>query len=156
MRADLGTLVAPMLALAAVAGCGGPGAVSEAVPLGSIAAFERDVQPHLEARCAQGGCHGRPERPLALYAPGQWRRDPARTHLDEPLDPIELERNARALAALAVGCEPAESPALTKPLAGGLWHGGGEVFADETDHGYAAIRWWLEECHRAGADGGAP
>lgn len=142
-----------------VSGCVGPPLEGTPIAIGSLARFEADVEPHLEARCAQGGCHGRPERPFALYAPGQWRRDPARTHLDEPLDALELERNARALAALGVGCEPDDSPALTKPLAiaaGGVWHGGGDVLLDPSDRAYVAIREWLVECARMRADGGAP
>lgn len=153
---------APVLGMATalvLSGCVGPPLEGTPIEIGSLARFESDVEPHLEARCAPGGCHGRAERPLALYAPGQWRRDPARTHLDEPLDALELERNARALAALGVGCAPDDSPALTKPLAvaaGGVWHGGGDVLLDPTDRAYVAIRGWLVECARMRADGGAP
>ena len=152
-RARLAVALAALLA-----GCEGPRPGGAALQLGSLEEFRLDVEPRLELRCAQGGCHGRPDRPLSLYAPGQYRRDPARTHLDEALDPVELERNAQAIAALGLSAASlAASPLFTKPLAlsdGGVWHGGGDVFVDRSDPMYEALLRWVGTCSRAGADGG--
>lgn len=144
--------------IALAAGCG-PMPGERPVRLGPLDEFARSVEPVLESRCAQGGCHGRPDRPLALYAPGVHRLDPARTHLAERLSDEEVERNAVRLAAL-VEAPPAErSLALTKPLAvaaGGVHHGGGEVFAEASDPGYRSMLRWLRACLPPPTDGGAP
>lgn len=144
-------------ALVWVAACAGPGVGSEPLEVGAMERFTAEVEPVLEERCASGGCHGRVERPLSLYAPGQLRADRERLYLDEPLTAEELAHNARRLAAFAHGVEAAGSLALRKPLAqeeGGCWHGGGDVFADDTDPGYRAIAGWLAT--RRGTDGGIP
>ena len=94
--------VLPLVSVLATA-CAGPASGSEPLPNGDLARFVEEVQPYLTRDCASGGCHGRAERPYALFAPGQYRRDPARTHLDEPLDAIELDANARRTAAFAIG-----------------------------------------------------
>lgn len=149
---------AELLALLVLVACG-PSPGARPVGVGPLDEFARSVEPVLEARCAQGGCHGRPDRPLALYAPGVYRLDPARTHLAERLSEEEIERNAIRLAAL-VEAPPAEhSLALTKPLAvaaGGVHHGGGDVFADESDPDYRLMLRWLRACLPPPPDGGAP
>lgn len=141
---------AALLAVAlALGGCAGPALDPRPVALGPIDVFAAEVEPVLEARCAQGGCHGRGDRPFVLFAPGAHRLDPARLHLAEPLDLQEVEINARRLAVLAEARDPDRSLALRKPLAlaaGGLHHGGGDVFVDRTDPGYRSIRRWLIAC----------
>jgi hypothetical protein len=144
--------------LLAGAACEGPGLASTPLAVGPLDDFAHEVEPVLEARCAQGGCHGRADRPFSLYAPGQLRADPRRTHLAEPLTEGEVAVNARRIAALAVPGSTDDSPALRKPLAlsaGGSYHGGGDVFVDRTDPGYRALRSWLLACERGG-DAGAP
>ncbi len=129
---SLGALVAVL----ALAGCEGPGLGAGALALGPLDVYAWEVEPVLEARCAQGGCHGRPDRPFVLFAPGVYRADPARTYLAEALSPAEIELNARRVAALAVPSDPESSLALRKPLSiegGGVYHGGGDVFADRTE-----------------------
>jgi hypothetical protein len=154
-----------LLALVAIlgAGCRGPSTGERPIPLGPLDVFAAQVEPVLEARCAQGGCHGRADRPFVLFAPGQHRADPQRTHLAEPLTEAELLVNAQRLAVLAVEGAPERSLALRKPLsigAGGLYHGGGDVFVDTTDAGYRVMARWLAACTPldagGGADGGLP
>lgn len=126
--------------------CAGPGVERETFRVGALAAFESEVEPHLEARCASAGCHGRDERPLRLYARGEHRIDPARRWLDEPLDATELEANALAVAGFAQGPTVEDALVLRKPLAqraGGCWHGGGDVFADTSDVAYRALADWI-------------
>lgn len=130
----------------AVVGCAGPDVAAEPLELGPLDMFADTVEPHLEERCASGGCHAREERPLRLYAPGQLRADPARTWLDEGLDGDELLANARSLAAFALDATPEDCLALRKPLsvrAGGVHHGGGDQFVDASDPAYRAIERWL-------------
>lgn len=136
--------------------CAGPQPGSTPLQLGSMSVFELEVQPMIEERCASGGCHGRPERPLSLYAPGAQRMDERRVHLDEPLTDVELERNARRLAAFAQGVDPEDSALLCKPLAqraGGCHHRASDVFADRSDPGYRLLRDWLR-ADAADPDGG--
>lgn len=156
MRAERCQVAA--LALAFVAACTGPTPRHDPLLVGELEQFAGEVEPVLESRCASGGCHGREERPLALYAPGQYRQDPSRTYLDEPLTPAELSSNAQRLAAFAHGVAAADALAVRKPLAidsGGCWHGGGDVFRDTTDPGYRAIARWLA-LRGAPLDGGTP
>lgn len=142
---------------AGLGGCAGPEATLSVVELGSLERFETDVQPRLVERCAAGSCHGRAERPLALYAPGALRKDPARVFLDEPLDADEIDENALRVAAFAAGSAAEDSVLLCKPLAqraGGCAHEGGAVFADKRDPDYRSLLAWLRE--RETIDAGAP
>lgn len=138
-----------LTALVGLGACEGPGLDPRPISLGPMDVFASDVEPVLETRCAQGGCHGRADRPFVLFAPGAHRLDPSRLHLAEALDPIEVETNARRLAVLADPAVPERSLALRKPLAvsaGGVHHGGGDVFPDRSDPGYLALRRWLRSC----------
>lgn len=129
----------------------------EPIPLASLEVYERSVQPHVAERCGSGGCHGREERPLALYTPGAYRADPARIFLDEPLTAWELRENARRLSAMALGVRAERSFVVLKPLAveaGGLWHGGGDVFAELDDPACRVLSAWLDA--RASMDAGSP
>ena len=137
------------LALAAVvlAGCFGPAPGETPMSIASLDDFATQIEPHLEARCALGGCHGRADRPLSFYAPGVLRADPARTWLDEHLSDAELASNAAHLCAFALERPADASLALCTPLApdeGGCGHGGGAVFADRSDPAYRAIARWLD------------
>jgi hypothetical protein len=141
-------LVSFLGVLWAVVGCDGPTPQCEPLRMGLLEVFVQSVAPHVEARCAQGGCHGRPERLLSLYAPGVHREDPERRYLDEPLSPEELAENARRLAAFAQVPDPRDSLLLCKPLArsaGGCWHGGGDNFHDDTDPAYGALLGWMRD-----------
>jgi hypothetical protein len=158
-RGRLGTraiaTLALLLSISTSAACEGPAIVTHGVVVGPLDRFEVAVEPVLEQRCAQGGCHGRADRPFTLYAPGAYRADPSRVNLAEPLEAEELATNALRVAALASSTDPEASLVLRKPLAlsaGGLHHGGGDVFVDRTDRDYRAIRDWLASC--APAEGG--
>lgn len=158
--------VLPALLLLAPA-CAGPDVSLEPIPIASIDVFAAEVQPHIAERCGSGACHGRGDRPLALFVPGAHRVDPDDTYLDESLTRWELEENARRLSAFALGTSAADSLAIRKPLAvgsGGLWHSGGETFTDLLDPACIAMSAWLDarplgEVIREGTgamDGGVP
>lgn len=135
-----------LLALWLGAACGPEPAV-HSIPIGDLATFEAEVMPYLSERCASGGCHGDPDRPLSLYSPGAHRADPTRRSLDEPLDAAELLANARRVRAWALTAQASESLMVRKPLAasvGGVWHGGGDVFVDEHDAACRALVAWLD------------
>lgn len=143
-RARAALAIAPAFVL--FAACGAPEQGTAEVRLRDRASFESAVQPVLAARCASPECHGRPERPFSTYAPLRFRADPARTHVDEPLDAAELLHNYVASNLFAEAGDPAEAPALTrKPLAerAGVFHGGGVVFDDPSDPDYAALAAWV-------------
>ena len=136
-------------------GCG-PDLATVPLEVGDVGFFAARVEPHLEARCGSAGCHGRPDRPFSMYAPGQHRRDPGRTWLDEPLELDEVEENARRTAAFGTGDDPNETLIVRKPLSleeGGLWHGGGDVFGARNDEGCRALTAWL---NGRTLDGGTP
>jgi hypothetical protein len=122
------------------------------LPAGDLAVFATEAQPVLDRSCADGTCHGRADRPFAIYSPGRRRADPARTFLDEPLTDEELAANARSVDALALDPlldgEPIDAcRVLCKPLAvaaGGCGHVGGAIFDGRDDRGYRGVRAYLE------------
>lgn len=129
-----------MLALAALGGCVETGH-EETLVLGDEAAYVSDVQPILEARCASLDCHGADGRPLRLYAEtGRRLRDDLR---GQPLAPEEVQANLRALAAIDPGAAPDENLIITKPLAGGVGHKGGDEWLDENEPQVVCVRGWL-------------
>jgi hypothetical protein len=146
-----------LIALVGSTGCSTPQQASIEVRWLDQAVFNTGIEPILDARCASPQCHARPERALSLYAPLRWREDPSQTSVDEPLDPTELSHNYVASCVLAGAGDPADEPALIrKPLgeAGGLYHGGGAVFADTLDADYVAIKAWI--VGETSAEGGSP
>jgi hypothetical protein len=145
-------LLSSALQSTALGGCDAHGLELRPLAVGPLDVFETQVQPVLEVRCAQGGCHGRPDRPFVLYAPGVYRRDPTRAGLDEPLDSVEISENALRVAALRDRVDVDRSPVLRKPLAGSSHHGGGVIFEARTEREYQVLRRWLLAC--ADAEGG--
>ncbi|MCC6995555.1 MAG: hypothetical protein IT370_13175 [Deltaproteobacteria bacterium] len=139
-----------LLALGA-AGCA-PTPPDLPLPAVDLASFASEVQPILERRCGSPSCHGRVERPLALYGSGSYRADPTRRFLLEPLTPDELAANARSVAVFVL--EPRERAAalgeslvLCKPLAlaaGGCGHQGGVQWLSPRDREYRQLASWLE------------
>ncbi len=128
-------------------GCVGPEGELVPITVASFEAFAQDVQPHLTERCGSGACHGRADRPLALFAPGAHRRDAARTYVDEALSEWEIEENARRISAFAIARRATDSLVIRKPLAadeGGVWHGGGDTFADPLDPACIELSIWLD------------
>ncbi len=115
-------------------------------------AFVATIQPILAQRCANPSCHGRPERPLAIYAPMRFRRDPSRTHLDEPLTAREVEHNFWASVVLSTEAErPEDALFIAKPLAKIRYHGGGAIFDSDDDLNYRHMLAWIADGHLKGA-----
>jgi len=131
-------------AFLAVAGaCGGVDAGTEQ-PVGELEqdSYTRDVHPILEARCATLDCHGVDDRPLRLYSEtGLRARDDLR---DQPIERDELVANLRAIAAIEPGAIPIDSLFIRKPLAGGVFHEGGDLWARLDEPQVACVLAWLE------------
>lgn len=140
--------LAPLVLVAsfalAAASCG-PSQGVQPVAWLDRAAFERDIEPIVERQCADPTCHGRPERPLSLYAPLRWRADASRTHLPELLTADEVTHNWTAACLCAsYPTRGEESLFAKKPLAGaGLYHGGGAQWDGPTDPSYRAVLAWI-------------
>ena len=146
MRAVVGA-AGVALALAMCAGCAPAPADDTDVRWLGFDRFVVEVQPILAEACGNPTCHGRPERPLAIFSPGRWRADPDRLYLDEPLTADELEHNYTLSCVFSTEAElPRDAMLVRKPLAGaaGVYHGGGAVFDDTSDRSYRAIVTWLE------------
>lgn len=134
-----------------VGGCAVAEPAPEALPTGDAVAFAAKVQPVFDARCADPTCHGRPDRPLSIYSPRRYRKDPARTLLDEPLGADETAANVRACAAFALDAVAAGGTTddcliLRKPLPvdeGGARHGGGVIFPSDGAREWRILRSWL-------------
>jgi hypothetical protein len=98
----------------------------------SYARFTRDVAPVLRERCAGSSCHGSQQADLYLTcgngdAEQRWNYELALRYLDEVAASSELLRRP-----LATG-------------AGGVFHEGGDVFADVNDPDYKKILAWAED-----------
>jgi hypothetical protein len=109
-----------------------------------VDAYARDVHPILEARCATLDCHGVDDRPLRLYAETGLRvRDDLR---DQPIEPDELVADVRAVEAIDPGAAPADSLFIRKPVAesaGGVFHGGGDLWTSRDDPQLLCALAWL-------------
>jgi hypothetical protein len=105
------------------------------------AAYGSYVQPILEARCATLDCHGNVERPLRLYARTGLRASDALR--DRPFSVDELTANVRSLAAIDPGAAPEASVILSKPLAGGQAHEGGDLWTRSDEPQVVCVRSWL-------------
>lgn len=92
--------------------------------------FTRFVAPVLAARgCAQTSCHGGQGAGMLLLSGG-----------------LHLHADFVAVLPHTRPWDPDTSPLLQKPLAvaaGGVVHGGGDVFADSLDAGYRTLRAWI-------------
>ncbi|MBK9265252.1 MAG: hypothetical protein IPM54_36400 [Polyangiaceae bacterium] len=144
--------IAHVIAAAALGcGCGTPD--DGTVPLRWLDRdrFVSDVQPILAERCANPSCHGRPERPLSIYAPLRFRGDVSRRFLDEPLWPAEIDHNYQACVLFSTEADrPIDALLIAKPLATRRYHGGGAVFDSEDDHDYRRILEWITDGHHPG------
>jgi len=97
----------------------------------SYARFTREVAPVLQQRCSGGNCHGSPIADMYLTC-GQgedelrWNYEVALRYLDEV---------------------PATSELVRRPLAknaGGVYHEGGDIFANVEDSDYRKLLGWAE------------
>jgi hypothetical protein len=93
--------------------------------------FAQHIEPVLQSRnCSTTGCHGGQGSGLMLLSGGT----------DPQADFTNVRPHTRPW-------DPPSSPLLLKPLAesaGGVVHGGGDVFADTTDADYRTLRLWIE------------
>jgi hypothetical protein len=131
------TFVAACLVAAACQDTGG----TQPLVTADQAAYATYVQPVLEARCATLDCHGDVERPLRLYARTGLRAADALR--DRPVTPDELAANVRSLAAVDPGAAPETSAILSKPLAGGEAHEGGDLWTSADEAQVVCVRSWL-------------
>lgn len=136
------------IALAALGACSPAPAEDTEVRWLDLDRFAGEVQPILAEACGNPTCHGRPERPFAIFSQRQWRADRDRLFFDEPLTEDELVHNYTLSCVFSTEAdEPADAMLIRKPLAGaaGVYHGGGPVFDGVTDRDYRAILAWLEQ-----------
>ncbi|MBA2661370.1 MAG: beta-propeller fold lactonase family protein [Bradymonadaceae bacterium] len=123
-------------------------APAPAWPSPSFERFVEEVQPLLLNRCANPSCHGRADRPFALFAQGAHRLQAADVFLDHDLTPAEVQGNydrARSFAR-----DEGRGPLLLqKPLAeqiSGVRHrAGGDIFLTRGDPEYRALADWVGE-----------
>ncbi len=109
--------------------------------------FVEVVQPVLTASCGNpSGCHGREDRPFALYAPRANRVVPEDVFRDPPLTVDESRANFERTVAFAVRVGSSAPLLLSKPLAlsaGGTAHRGGAIYLSETETEYRLLADWL-------------
>lgn len=168
IRGTRRSTLAITLAAIALASCGGgPDDVNNPEGTGgqklSFAYYQRCVQPILVAAipapdghgtntCASGGCHAN-----ATGTGGALRLLENTTDADLSADPATLRTTAMyknyysALATTLPG-DSAESRLITKPLVRGVLHGGGQIFASDTDPQVQVLRYWIEHPAPAGQD----
>jgi len=131
-----------------VAGCSGVDNGETQVRWLDSQTFVSEVQPVLAERCGNPSCHGRQDRPFAIYSQRNWRMDPARTFLAEPLSDEELAHNYNTSCVFVSEADmPAETLLLLKPLAdwAGTSHGGGVIFDGTTDPDYELLLRWIQQ-----------
>ena len=112
--------------------------------------YANHVHAYVTVACGALNCHGNPGRPLRIYSELGLRIDPAlrTTPTDEahPATPItdeELQDNVIAFSTVSPLESGLQHFALQKPLAGGVDHVGGKLFADTNAPGYLCLRAWL-------------
>ncbi|MFU8804411.1 MAG: hypothetical protein ACNA8W_11420 [Bradymonadaceae bacterium] len=117
------------------------------IPEPAFDTFVSDVQPILVRRCANPSCHGRSDRPFALYAQGAHRMDGSQTFSNNPMGDEEVRFNYDRSRSFALGGSEG-SLLLNKPLAegeGGVRHlAGGDVFLSRHDREFQALARWVE------------
>jgi len=138
--------LAAIVGLGLWSACGGQMPPDEAPAALDEDVFYDDVQPILTARCGNPTtCHGREDRPFALYARGANRANPADVFVDPPLSGVEQRANYERSCAFAVDSGGGVE-LLMKPLAerrSGVWHGGGDIFLAPDDREYRRIEAWV-------------
>lgn len=132
-----------------IAACGGTNGVEDLPTADTVERYATDVHPILERRCATLDCHGDPGRPLRLFADTGLRASDALR--GQPITAEELAANVRSLLTVDPGTPPAESLLLSKPLAGGAHHVGGEIWAAATEPQPRCFIGWLTASRDAAA-----
>lgn len=134
------------LVVLACAGCvpGDGGAMELAA--GDAEVFRAEVEPLLEARCANPSCHGAADRPLEIFAQLKHRADPDEVFRETALTEEELHLNQLRAACFVRDMEHGSTLAK-KPLPlddGGIAHAGGVIFESADDAEYLPLRDWVE------------
>lgn len=141
--ASLSALALPLLA---ALGCHpGSGGTME-LAAGDTEMFRAEVEPLLEARCANPSCHGAVDRPLQIYAQLKHRADPDEVYRETALTEEELRLNQLRAACFVRDMEHGSTLAK-KPLPlddGGIAHAGGVIFESAEDAEYLPLRNWVE------------
>lgn len=122
-------------------------------PVLNRAFFACEVQPVLQARCANLACHGDERRPLIVYAPARLRLDGDDSgETAMPTTELEFRTNYETAREFARDDQPGTSLLAIKPLdsrAGGFYHFGealyyqGDVFGSTADVGYQTLLDWI-------------
>ncbi len=136
-----------LLSLVPLAGaCAMPVQSESVVGSGDVTAYETELHPILETSCATLDCHGKPGRPLRLYAETGLRA-PDNTDRKAPLTDAEYQANVEALLGVDPGASDLDhSIVLEKPLAtgaGGAYHLGRDQLSSRTDPAYVCLRAFL-------------
>ncbi len=168
-------LAAVLLAGAGLAGCGGGSALTDpptiANPGGntgqilSFVYFQRCIDPVLTTpititingrtttnTCAAGGCHdnttgtGGALRLIGSAAPADL------TQSEAAIRATDIYKNFYSAFGETVVGQPDQSRLVNKPLVRGLLHGGGQIFASDTDPGILLIQYWISRPMPAGQD----
>lgn len=141
--------VSPLTMVAVLLGTGcvalEPDAMTSLSAPGTVAdraTFAAEASPLLEKRCGDALCHGRPERPFALYAAGVRRLEPKHTLLKAELTEAEVDANHRAVLGFLDALRPRDTTLLQKAT-GRMGHAGGPVFAAPSDPECVAIAAWI-------------
>ncbi len=104
--------------------------------------FAAEAAPLLETRCGDAMCHGRGDRPYALYAAGARRIQAADTFMKTPLTSAEVDANYWSTLGFVDASQPRATTLVLKAV-GKLGHGGGPVFAAPSDPECEAVTNWL-------------
>lgn len=116
-------------------------------------AFERDVVPVLEARCAAVACHGVAPDAEARGETLDWSLYYLKVDADGRV--ADMQQAYDATVNIIDCVDPAFSPLLRVPLPadfGGRPHAGGDSFRAPDDAGYRAILRWVESEPAGGRD----
>lgn len=105
-------------------------------------AFAAEAAPLLETRCGDAMCHGRADRPYALFAAGARRIVAADTFMKTPLTAAEVDANYWSTMGFVDAAQPRATTLVQKAI-GHLGHGGGPVFAAPSDPECVALTNWL-------------
>lgn len=105
--------------------------------------FTTTTQPILDARgCSQQGCHYRDKNDPNSGGPGGSFR--IFDCSGNSCTPEQLLANYDSASGMANIPNPTSSKLLTKPLADGIQHLGGDIFLSTADPDYAAILGWIQ------------
>jgi hypothetical protein len=132
----------------------------------SFAYFQRCINPIFLAQlqsqgsattntCAGGGCHdtvtgtGGAFR-LVAAAPALDVSDPANT--PDVIRAADIYKNFYSAQGMVVVGDTSESRLVVKPLVQSVFHGGGQVFASESDPNIKLIKYWITHPAPLGQD----